>query len=67
MTIQIDPMTTDELKKISHSCLDLIASIRQAKSKEDLLEAGKILSGINYSLLYILKQAEKQVIDMEND
>ena len=61
---ELDLETMKELKKISHSCLDLIAQMRQAKTKLELLDAGKTLSCINYSLLYIIKQHEMEAINL---
>ena len=55
-----------DIKEISHKALDLIAILKQAKNKTDLLEAGKNLSGINYSLLGIMKEHEMEVINILN-
>jgi len=55
-----------DIKEISHKALDLIAILKQAKNKTDLLEAGKTLSGINYSLLGIMKEHEMEVINILN-
>jgi len=44
----------------------LTLAFPQAKNKTDLLEAGKTLSGINYSLLGIMKEHEMEVINILN-
>ena len=64
MIQDLNPETLEAVKKIKHDCLDLMLQLTQAKSKQSLLEAGKALSAINYSLLYILKQHEMEAVNM---
>ena len=56
--------TRDLLKDISLTCLTLTCELRQAKNKKDLIQIGKSLSKINYSLLYIVKEIEMEAVEM---
>ncbi len=59
----LDEKTQSEINQICHKALDFISQMKQTKTKLDLLEAGKTLSGINYSLLGILKEHELEVVN----
>ena len=61
---ELDEETLEQLKSIKHYCLDLMLQLKQARTKKDLLEAGKILSSVNYSLLYLVKELEMDAINM---
>lgn len=53
-----------ELKEIAIKTKELSNHIKSIKSRVDLLEAGRNLSVINYSLLSILKEHEMDVVNM---